>query len=158
MASRMVLRRSEFPLADMTSGLYACNAIMFALYHRANNGGAGQVIDVSLFESLFSLLGPLPAEFAALGRERTRDGSRSKNAGPRGCYRTRDDRWIAVSGSTPKMAERFLRSYGLDVLLMDPRFAPTRPRAARSISTRWSRKPSPRARSMRTPRSSRQIT
>jgi crotonobetainyl-CoA:carnitine CoA-transferase CaiB-like acyl-CoA transferase len=113
----------SFPLADMTSGLYACNAIMFALYYRATNGGAGQVIDVSLFESLFSLLGPLPAEYAALGRERTRQGSRSKNAGPRGCYRTRDDRWIAVSGSTPKMAERFLRAYGLEALLDDPRFA-----------------------------------
>jgi crotonobetainyl-CoA:carnitine CoA-transferase CaiB-like acyl-CoA transferase len=113
----------SFPLADMTSGLYACNAIMFALYHRLTNGGAGQVIDVSLFESLFSLLGPLAAEYAALGRERTREGSRSKNAGPRGCYRTRDGRWIAVSGSTPKMAERFLRSYGLQSLLEDPRFA-----------------------------------
>jgi crotonobetainyl-CoA:carnitine CoA-transferase CaiB-like acyl-CoA transferase len=113
----------SFPLADMTSGLYACNAVMFALYHRARNGGAGQVIDVSLFESLFSLLGPLPAEYAALGRERTREGSRSRNAGPRGCYRTSDDRWIAVSGSTPKMAERFLRSYGLESLLEDPRFS-----------------------------------
>ena len=123
----------SFPLADMTSGLYACNAIMFALYHRANNGGAGQVIDVSLFESLFSLLGPLPAEFAALGRERTREGSRSRNAGPRGCYRTRDDRWIAVSGSTPKMAERFLRSYGLDALLMDPRFATNEARVQHAL-------------------------
>ena len=113
----------SFPLADMTSGLYACNAIMFALYHRASNGGAGQVIDVSLFESLFSLLGPLSAEYAALGRERTRQGSRSKNAGPRGVYRTSDGGWIAVSGSTPRMAERFLRSYGLDALLDDPRFA-----------------------------------
>lgn len=113
----------SFPLADMTTGLYASNALMFALYHRARNDGAGQVIDVSLFESLFSLLGPLPAEYAAFGRERTREGSRSKNAGPRGCYRTRDDRWIAVSGSTPKMADRFLRSYSLDALLDDPRFA-----------------------------------
>ena len=40
---------------------------MFALYHRDVHGGGGQVIDVSLFESLFSLLGPLPAEYAALG-------------------------------------------------------------------------------------------
>jgi crotonobetainyl-CoA:carnitine CoA-transferase CaiB-like acyl-CoA transferase len=112
-----------FPLADMTSGLYTSSAIMFALYHRTVGGGRGQVIDVSLFESLFSVLGPLPAEYAELGRQRTRDGSRSKNSGPRGCYRTRDDRWIAVSGSTPKMAERFLQSYGLDALLDDPRFA-----------------------------------
>jgi formyl-CoA transferase len=45
----------------MTSGLYAVNATMFALYHRDVRGGSGQVVDVSLFESLFSLLGPLPA-------------------------------------------------------------------------------------------------
>ena len=36
-----------------------------ALYHRDVHGGSGQVIDLSLFESLFSLLGPLPAEYAA---------------------------------------------------------------------------------------------
>ena len=96
---------------------------MFALYHRDVHGGPGQVIDVALFESLFSLLGPLPAEYAALGRLRERNGSRSKNAGPRGCYPTSDGRWIAVSGSTPKMAERFLQSYGLGHLLDDPRFA-----------------------------------
>ena len=113
----------SFPLADATSALYAVNAIMFALYHRDVHGGSGQVIDLSLFESLFSLLGPLSAEFAALGKTRSRNGSRSKNAGPRGCYRTQDGGWIAVSGSTPKMAERFLRAYGLDAMLADPRFA-----------------------------------
>ena len=113
----------SFPLADMTSALYATNALMFALYHRDVHGGAGQVVDVSLFESLFSLLGPLAAEYSALGRLRERNGSRSKNAGPRGCYPTNDGRWIAVSGSTPRMAERFLSAYGLDGLLADPRFA-----------------------------------
>jgi crotonobetainyl-CoA:carnitine CoA-transferase CaiB-like acyl-CoA transferase len=117
-------------MADMTSGLYTCNAIMFALYHRDLNGGPGQVIDVSLFESLFSVLGPLAAEYAALGTERTREGSRSRNAGPRGCYQTSDHRWIAVSGSTPKMAERFLRGYGLGAMLEDPRFATNEARVA----------------------------
>ena len=112
-----------FPLADMTSALYATNAVMFALYHRDVHGGAGQVIDVALFESLFSLLGPLAAEYAAFGRLRERTGSRSKNSGPRGCYRTRDNRYLAISGSTPKMAERFLQAYGIGHLLQDPRFA-----------------------------------
>jgi len=112
----------SFPLADMTSALYAVNATMFALYHRDVNGGSGQVIDVSLFESLFSVLGPLPAEYHSLGRLRGRNGSRSKNAGPRGCYGTSDGRFIAVSGSTPKMAERFLKAYGLIALLDDDRF------------------------------------
>lgn len=113
----------SFPLADMSAALYATNAIMFALYHRDVHGGGGQAIDLALFESLFSLLGPLPAEYAALGRVRTRTGSRSKNSSPRGCYRTSDGAWIAVSGSTPRMAERFLRAYGLEAILADPRFA-----------------------------------
>jgi crotonobetainyl-CoA:carnitine CoA-transferase CaiB-like acyl-CoA transferase len=100
-----------FPLADMTSGLYAVNAVMFALYHRDVHGGEGQAIDVSLFESLFSLLGPVPAEYAAFGKVRSRQGNRSTNSGPRGCYRTADGHW------------RFLVGYGLGELLADPRFA-----------------------------------
>jgi crotonobetainyl-CoA:carnitine CoA-transferase CaiB-like acyl-CoA transferase len=112
----------SFPLADMTSALYATNAIMFALYDRDTHQRDGQVVDVSLFDSLFSLLGPLAAEYAAHGKLRERNGSRSKNSGPRGCYRTKEGRWIAVSGSTPRMAERFLQSYGLGELLDDPRF------------------------------------
>jgi crotonobetainyl-CoA:carnitine CoA-transferase CaiB-like acyl-CoA transferase len=122
-----------FPLADATSGLYAVNAVMFALYHRDVHGGSGQVIDVSLFESLFSLLGPLSAEYAALGKTRSRNGSRSRNAGPRGCYRTKDGGWIAVSASTPKMAERFLSAYGLDAMLADPRFATNEARVTHGI-------------------------
>jgi crotonobetainyl-CoA:carnitine CoA-transferase CaiB-like acyl-CoA transferase len=122
-----------FPLADATSALYAVNAVMFALYHRDVHGGSGQVIDVSLFESLFSLLGPLSAEYAALGKTRSRNGSRSRNAGPRGCYRTRDGGWIAVSGSTPKMAERFLSAYGLDAMLADPRFATNEARVTHGV-------------------------
>ena len=66
----------SFPLADMASGLYAANALMFALYDRDVHGGTGQVIDVALFESLFSLLGPLAAEYAAMGRLRGREGRR----------------------------------------------------------------------------------
>jgi crotonobetainyl-CoA:carnitine CoA-transferase CaiB-like acyl-CoA transferase len=119
-----------FPLADMTAGLNATTAIKFALHHRSANGGRGQTIDISLFESLFSVLGPMAAEYAARGIERTRNGSRSRNSGPRGCYQTSDSHWIAVSGSTPKMAARFLRSYGLGDLLVDPRFATNEARVA----------------------------
>jgi crotonobetainyl-CoA:carnitine CoA-transferase CaiB-like acyl-CoA transferase len=124
----------SFPLADMTSALYAVTAAMFALYHRDVHGGPGQVIDVSLFESLFSVLGPLPAEFNSLGRVRGRDGSRSKNAGPRGCYQTSDGRYIAVSGSTPKMAERCLQAYGLGHLLDDDRFRTNEARVRHSTA------------------------
>lgn len=110
-----------FPIADMTTGLYVGFAILAALRERERSG-RGQVIDASLFESLFSLLGPLPAEYASFGRVRSRTGNRSSNSAPRGCYATRDGAWIAVSASTPAMAERFLQAYGLAHLLDDPRF------------------------------------
>ena len=123
----------SFPIGDMVSGLYACNAIMFALYHQHMHDGEGQMIDVSLFESLFSLLGPLPAEYAATGNVRLRQGSRSKNSGPRGAYETSDGEWIAVSGSTPKMAKTFLSSYGLGHLLEDERFATNEARVQHGV-------------------------
>lgn len=111
------------PIADMFSGLYAASAIAFALLHRDAHGGNGQVIDVSLFESLFSVLGPIAAEYATVGKVRTRTGSRSTNSAPRGCFETLDGKWIAVSGSTPVMAEKLLVSYSLGHLLEDSRFA-----------------------------------
>ncbi|MBX6342131.1 MAG: CoA transferase, partial [Thermomicrobiaceae bacterium] len=112
-----------FPLADMYSGLYAANAAVMALYHRDVHGGSGQVIDVALFEAVFSVLGPLAAEYAALGRVRPRRGNESANSAPRGVYRTADGGYLAVSASTPDTAERFLRAYGLGHLLEDARFA-----------------------------------
>uniref|UniRef100_A0A831X9K6 CoA transferase n=1 Tax=Thermorudis peleae TaxID=1382356 RepID=A0A831X9K6_9BACT len=112
-----------FPMADMYAALYAASATLMALYHRDVHDGSGQVIDVALFEAIFSVLGPLAAEYAELGVVRTRQGSRSRNAAPRGIYRTADGGYLAVSASTPDTAERFLRAYGLGYLLEDPRFA-----------------------------------
>ena len=111
------------PLADMIAALYGVNATMFALWARETKGAGGQVIDLALFEGLYSILGPLAAEYDALGLVRTRQGSQSLNAAPRGMYVTSDGAWLAVSASTPTMAERFLRAYGLGALLDDPRFA-----------------------------------
>ena len=112
-----------FPMADMYAALYGASATMMALYYRDVRGGKGQVIDVALFEAIFSVLGPLAAEYAELGLIRTRRGNRSHNAAPRGVYRTADGGYLAVSASTPDTAERFLRAYGLGHLLEDPRFA-----------------------------------
>lgn len=112
-----------FPMADMYAALYAASATMIALYHRDVHGGCGQVIDMALFEAVVSVLGPMAAEYTDFGVVRTRQGSRSRNAAPRGVYRTADGQYLAVSASTPDTAERFLQAYGLGHLLEDPRFA-----------------------------------
>lgn len=122
-----------FPLADMYAGLYAANAVLMALYHRDVHGGGGETIDVALFDAVFSVLGPLAAEHAALGHVRTRTGARSRNSSPRGVYATSDGGYLAVSGSTPDTAVRFLRAYGLGDLLLDPRFATNEARVRNAV-------------------------
>lgn len=108
-------------LADMVAGLYGAVATTMALRH-AEATGTGQVIDVALFESLFSILGPLAAEFELTGQVPDRRGSRSHTAAPRGVYPTKDGKWLAISASMQVMAERLLRALDLEELVTDPRF------------------------------------
>ncbi len=49
-------------------------------------------------------------------------GSGSNTASPRNVYKTRDDKWVALSGSVQAMAERVLRLVGRDDMNHDPRY------------------------------------
>lgn len=98
-------------LGDMTAGLSGAIAVLVAL-HACRDGARGQVIDVSLFEPLFSILGPAAANYVLTGRVKERTGSRSSNTAPRNAYRTRDDKWLCLSSSTQGMAERLFRAIG----------------------------------------------
>ncbi|HET9488184.1 MAG TPA: CoA transferase [Methylomirabilota bacterium] len=112
----------SFPMADMIAGLSGATAVLTALRWRDQVSGRGQVIDISLYEPLLSVLGPDAALFAQDGTLRARQGNRSDNASPRGTYRTRDGKWVALSASTPASAEALFTGLGLGHLLADPRF------------------------------------
>jgi crotonobetainyl-CoA:carnitine CoA-transferase CaiB-like acyl-CoA transferase len=109
--------------ADEVSGLFATWALMVALYGRDVHGLPGQTIDVSLFESVFGILGPLPALFQHTGYLQERNGSRLPFSSPRNVYRTRDGAYYAISGTAPAAAERVIDLVGGKDLLADPRFA-----------------------------------
>jgi formyl-CoA transferase len=109
-------------LADSVAGLYGAAAVMMALREVEVNHGAGQVIDLPLLDPLFAVLGPQAANFRLTGKVKPRVGSGSTNSGPRNAYRTRDNRWVCLSASTQKMAERLFRSIGRDDLIDDPRY------------------------------------
>jgi crotonobetainyl-CoA:carnitine CoA-transferase CaiB-like acyl-CoA transferase len=113
----------SFPMADMVAALAGCTAVLAALRHRDHVSGRGQVVDISLYEPLLSVLGPDAAGYALDGTVRERHGNTSDNASPRGTYRTRDGKWIALSASTPASAAALFGSLGLGHLLDDPRFA-----------------------------------
>jgi crotonobetainyl-CoA:carnitine CoA-transferase CaiB-like acyl-CoA transferase len=110
-------------LADESAALFATWALLMALYWRDARGGRGQVIDVSLFESLYYLLGPLPTLARHLGHQPVRSGSRLTFSSPRNVYLTGDGVWVAVSGSAPSRAVRLLEVIGGPELAGDERFA-----------------------------------
>jgi crotonobetainyl-CoA:carnitine CoA-transferase CaiB-like acyl-CoA transferase len=113
----------SFPMADMIAALAGTSAVLMALRHRDEVSGRGQVVDISLYEPLLSVLGPDAAGYALDGTVRQRRGNTSDNASPRGTYRTLDDKWIALSASTPASATAVFTALGLAELLEDPRFA-----------------------------------
>ncbi len=110
------------PIGDMIAGIYGAFASLAALRYR-DMTGEGQVIDLSLLEALYSILGPVAGEYKKTGRYPTRNGNRSPNSSPRNTYLTADKKWIALSASTPRMAEKLFRLIGLGDLLDDDRFA-----------------------------------
>lgn len=109
-------------MGDAFAGLYGAAVAMIALRH-AEAGGAGQVLDVSLFEPLFSVLEPQMANWRITGTRKPRTGSRSTNTSPRNAYRTRDGGWVCLSASTQGMTEKLFRSIGREDMIADPRFA-----------------------------------
>ena len=120
----------SFPMADMMAALSGTAAVLAALRHRDHVSGRGQVIDISLYEPLLSVLGPAAAEHALDGTVRTRRGNQSDNASPRGTYQTRDGKWVALSASTPASATALFEGLRLQSLLTDPRFATNDARVA----------------------------
>lgn len=109
-------------LADAIAACYSTFATMFALYYRDVEGGGGQVIDTSLIEPLFSIMGRMTVDYSINGTVQGRTGNRSTYSAPRNTYRTGDGRWVALSGSAESIARRVLRIVGGDDLVEDPRF------------------------------------
>jgi crotonobetainyl-CoA:carnitine CoA-transferase CaiB-like acyl-CoA transferase len=95
-------------LTDEVTALAAAFSIMVALH-----SGVGQVVDVSLLESLLQCMGPLPAAFGMTGFLQERQGSSLPYSVPRGTWRCRDGEWVAVSASAESVGRRVMELIGL---------------------------------------------
>src|SRR5215475_8066278 len=109
-------------LADMIAGLYGAFAVVTALRAR-DRDGRGQVIDLSLLEAMFSVMGPEAAIYRYTGVVKERTGSGSQTSAPRNVYRCRDGNYVALSGSTEAMAQRIFRAIGRADMIADARFS-----------------------------------
>jgi crotonobetainyl-CoA:carnitine CoA-transferase CaiB-like acyl-CoA transferase len=118
-----------FGLADSTTGLMAAYLVSVAL-HEKRRSGRGQVIDLALYETLLTLLGPQVVNYDQLGIIQERAGSRLPFTAPRNIYRTRDGKFISVGGSAQSIFERICTALEMPQLCADPRFADNRARLA----------------------------
>lgn len=117
-------------LADSIAGLFGASAVMIALREVEINGGKGQVIDLPLLDPLFSIIGPLAANYRLTGKQKPRTGSRSTNAAPRNAYKCKDGKYVCLSSSIQKMTERLFRAIGRADLIDNPRYRTNADRVA----------------------------
>lgn len=101
-------------LTDELTALVAAFATMVAVH-----SGVGQVVDVSLLESIFHVMGPVASLYALTGELQPRLGSGLPYTVPRGVYRCRDGSWVGVSASSDTVAARVMHILGVGD---DPRF------------------------------------
>ena len=117
-------------LADAIAGQIGTWALMFALYERDHKSGKGQVLDLSVLEPIFTILGDQAIVYDQLGIIQNRTGSRVPSIGaPRNVYKAKDGKWLALSASAHAIAGRVFKAIGQPELINDPRFKDNRSRA-----------------------------
>ncbi|KQP49106.1 CaiB/BaiF CoA-transferase family protein [Pseudorhodoferax sp. Leaf274] len=116
------------PVADMTTGYLATIGILGAL-HKVRAGGAGQHLDVSLYNATLMLQQVGLAFFLATGEEPRKTGSAAPYAAPNEAFPTADG-WIMVAAYQPERWSALCSVLDMPALRDDPRFADNSARVA----------------------------
>ncbi|MEW6114337.1 MAG: CoA transferase [Thermodesulfobacteriota bacterium] len=109
-------------LADLIGGVHLAFAVMICLRSQTRGKCGGQVIDMSLYEPLFGMLGPDFLSCYLTGECPQPKGSELSYVVPRNNYLTRDGKWVAMSGAAQKPFERLMECVGHPEMNEDPRF------------------------------------
>lgn len=112
-----------YPIGDAIGGVFGAVGVLAALWKRAREPDApGEEIDLALTEAVLKLVEYPPIKHAVLGVDTERSGNVSQYSAPTGVYRTRDQRWVSISGSTDALFAANCRSIDRGDLVHDPRF------------------------------------
>jgi crotonobetainyl-CoA:carnitine CoA-transferase CaiB-like acyl-CoA transferase len=110
-----------FGLADSSTGLMAAYLGLVAMAEKRRTG-KGQYIDLAIYETLLTLIGPNVINYDQLGIIQQRSGSRLSFTAPRNTYRTRDERWVTIGGSAQSAFTSICKTLGIPEIIEDPRF------------------------------------
>jgi formyl-CoA transferase len=119
-------------LGDSLAGLYAVIGALLALQHRRANGGKGQLVDVALYESVFSMLESTLTEYGMGGFIRERSGGALPGITPSNTYPCRDGGYVVIGANGDAIFRRLMRAMGREDLADDPALADNAGRTARA--------------------------
>jgi crotonobetainyl-CoA:carnitine CoA-transferase CaiB-like acyl-CoA transferase len=114
---------------DYLAGVFGAVGALVALRH-AERTGAGQVVDLALYEPVLRVLDDAIAVYGGTGHVRERIGSGTESAVPHNHFLTRDGRWIAIACTNDRMFARLLQAMGRTDLAGDARMTTTPARLA----------------------------
>jgi crotonobetainyl-CoA:carnitine CoA-transferase CaiB-like acyl-CoA transferase len=134
-------------IGDTLSALYGVIGALVALESRRTTG-RGQIVDVALYEAVFSVMESMLPEFDRFGVVRERTGSILPGIAPTSAYRCADDTFVLIAANGDSIFQRLCRAIGRADLADDPSLAHNDGRAARQEwldeqIEQWTRRRSP---------------
>jgi crotonobetainyl-CoA:carnitine CoA-transferase CaiB-like acyl-CoA transferase len=114
--------RPNLSIGDTLAGLHAALGVCMAYICRLQQG-RGQVVDVSIFESVFNLLEAVVPEYSGAGEVRQPSGTTITGIVPSNTYRCGDGKLIVIGANTESMFTRLMQAIGRSDLAEDERFA-----------------------------------
>ncbi|GAA5179467.1 CaiB/BaiF CoA-transferase family protein [Niveibacterium umoris] len=124
--------KSGISIGDSIAGLWGAIGALMALRQREVNGGAGQVVDVALYEAVFSMMESLVPEYALGGFVRQRTGNIMPGITPSNTHTTLDGEHIVIGGNGDAIFKRLMRAIERLDLAEDPDLAGNAGRSARA--------------------------
>jgi crotonobetainyl-CoA:carnitine CoA-transferase CaiB-like acyl-CoA transferase len=109
-------------IVDYMTGMNASIGILAALYHRKVNGGAGQHVDVCLFDTVIASLSHYAQIYLVNGKTPPRRGTWGNGGMPAGVFRCTDGELMLVVGNDAQFA-RTCAVLGSPELASNPKFA-----------------------------------
>ena len=107
--------RVGLSLGDSIASLHAVIGALIALHEREASG-RGQIVDVALTESLFSMLEGILPEYGYLGAIRERTGNIAHNSAPTNAYPCADGSLVCIAANTTGLSRRLFEAIGRDDL------------------------------------------
>jgi crotonobetainyl-CoA:carnitine CoA-transferase CaiB-like acyl-CoA transferase len=124
--------RVGISLGDSLASLHGVIGALMSLLRVKTGQGDGQVVDVSLVESVFNLMESLVPEYDLLGHIRQRSGGALPGIAPSNTYPTEDKGYVVIAGNSDPIYKRLMHVIDRADLADDPALAHNDGRAAQS--------------------------